>query len=311
VQDEHFMPYPDASRKHRGGKPLRESLGPQSAAMPQSCGMSLHRIAIMGNMQLSQIAKRMTVAEWIAFILSSASAVPDPRAPGLPDDETQKITNNLSGARSLEGAARMYSFIADVVGKRPYAEPRILDFGCGWGRITRLLPQLTSDDNIFGIDVDDRLVAACRHFLVGMHFTLVKPMEPLPFPDAHFNLVLANSVFSHLNEHSQRFYVNEIGRCTRAGGIFIATTMGLRNLNTMLSSKSGWLTTVISSSEQAENDLRAGRFVYYPTRRLKDYGIAFVPKGWTAANWAPKFEVVDVATSLSQDVNVAIRTGSS
>ncbi len=262
----------------------------------------------MEHMQLSQFAKRMTVAEWVAVILSSASSLPDPRAPGLPDDETQKITNNISGARSLEGAAKIYSFVADVVSERFCTEPRILDFGCGWGRITRLFPQLTSDDKIFGVDVDDRLIAACKTFLIGMHFSVVKPMEPLPFPDGHFDLVFANSIFSHLNEGSQHFYVNEIGRCTRAGGVLIATTMGIRNLKVMLNSRSEWLAKIIPSSEQAENDLRAGRFVYYPTGRMQDYGIAFLPAGWTIANWAPMFEVVDVATDMSQDVNVAIRT---
>jgi SAM-dependent methyltransferase len=263
-------------------------------------------------MELSAIAKSMTVREWSAFILSAADATPaDSPVPRLPDVEIQKVTNGLHGAKSLQGATKLYGLVNQEVRSRvssnAMSEPKILDFGCGWGRFSRFFPQLTSEGNIFGVDVDDRLIAACKDCLPRMQFATVMPGEPLPFQNQFFDVVFANSVFSHLSEKSHRFYVEELWRCMKAGALFIATTMGLRNLNSMHRNRGDWLAKIIVSLHDAERDLVRGKFVFCPTGRLKDYGVAFVPAGWTRNNWAPLFEVVDFITDYSQDVNVAIR----
>jgi hypothetical protein len=64
---------------------------------------------------------------------------------------------------------------------------------------------------------------------------------------------------------------------------------------------------VIGSKVTAERNLEAGNFVFRPTRRLKHYGLTFLPIVWTTRNWAPIFDVVDVNPGFSQDLNIAVR----
>jgi SAM-dependent methyltransferase len=261
-------------------------------------------------MKLNELAKTMTLNDWVTFILSAADAdVADGRSPGLPPADIQELTNNISGRKSLAGAASLYKLVFQEVRSRigDSTEIKLLDFGCGWGRFARFFPQLTTDENIFGVDVDARLIAACEEYLATMNFALIKARQRIPFPDAKFDLVFSNSVFSHLNEEAQRFCIAEIGRCMKPGGLFIATTMGRRNLRALYKRQEGWLTGVLGSQDGAEDKLDRGEFVFGSTGRWQDYGLAFLPDDWARTNWSPAFDLIEVNTKLSQDVNIATR----
>jgi SAM-dependent methyltransferase len=257
----------------------------------------------------------MSVEEWIALILSSADeSGGDPRVPKLPPARIQMVTNNLQGRKTLEGAAKLYAFIASEVRSRfPAAQGlRLLDFGCGWGRFDRFFPQLTADANIHGVDVDARLIDSCHECLPQMNFSVIKPRRPLPFGDGTFDFVFSNSVFSHLNEKAHRFYVGEIARCTRPGGLFVATTLGPQRMRRMYEGGEGWLGSMARKLKRIESRLDSGQLIFRPlTRlpfsRLPDFGLAFVPDGWTRKNWLPFFDVAEVRTNFPQDVNIALR----
>jgi SAM-dependent methyltransferase len=266
-------------------------------------------------LDLSSLAASMSIEEWVALVLSSADeSGGDPRAPRLPVAEIQMLTNKRHGLKTLEGAAKIYAFVAREVRSRfPAAEgPRLLDFGCGWGRFARFFPQLTAEANIYGVDVDARLIDACRECLPRMNFSVVRPRGALPFADGTFDFVFSNSVFSHLNEKAHRFYIAEIARCTKPGGLFIATTLGPQRLRRMYEGGDGWLGSMARKLKAAEGRLDAGRLVFQPISwlpifRPRDYGIAFVPDGWTKTHWAPLFDVIDVKTNFMQDLNIALR----
>jgi SAM-dependent methyltransferase len=266
-------------------------------------------------LDLSSLAASMSIEEWVALVLSSADeSGGDPRAPRLPAAEIQMLTNKRHGLKTLEGAAKIYAYVAREVRSRfPAAEGlRLLDFGCGWGRFARFFPQLTAEANIYGVDVDARLINACRECLPRMNFSVVRPRGALPFADGTFDFVFSNSVFSHLNEKAHRFYIAEIARCTKPGGLFIATTLGPQRLRRMYEGGDGWLGSMARKLKAAEGRLDAGRLVFQPISwlpifRPRDYGIAFVPDGWTKTHWAPLFDVIDVKTNFMQDLNIALR----
>src|SRR5690349_5044074 len=97
---------------------------------------------------------------------------------------------------------------------------RVLDVGCGIGRMARVLaselrPPTGSYD---GFDVAGQAIAWCQRHYTGTpvpfrfaHVDLRHPVYnptgaesattfPFPYPDAHFDLVIATSVFTHLLE---------------------------------------------------------------------------------------------------------------
>ena len=54
---------------------------------------------------------------------------------------------------------------------------------------------------------------------------------PLGFPDGTFDFIYSISVFTHLTEASQRFWMNELFRILKPGGYLLFTVHGLSRLH--------------------------------------------------------------------------------
>ncbi|GJL92186.1 MAG: hypothetical protein DHS20C04_18450 [Hyphococcus sp.] len=94
---------------------------------------------------------------------------------------------------------------------------RILDFGCGAGRVIRHLPLLT-DAQLFGVDYNQNLLNWCAQNLPGA-YKRNELAPPLDFPDAHFDILYALSVFTHLREDTQRQWLDDYARVLQRGGL--------------------------------------------------------------------------------------------
>jgi SAM-dependent methyltransferase len=73
---------------------------------------------------------------------------------------------------------------------------RILDVGCGTGRLLRELGRFGSAQ---GIDVSDEALRFCRQ--AGLEGVVKASLEQLPFPDGEFDLVTALDVIEHIDDH--------------------------------------------------------------------------------------------------------------
>jgi SAM-dependent methyltransferase len=122
------------------------------------------------------------------------------------------------------------------------ATDRVLDVGCGIGRIARVLaPELRAPGSYDGFDIVADAISWCSsHYLDTpapfrfQHADLQNNMyNPLgsgsaadyrfPFPDASFDLVLAISVFTHLLADAAENYLSEAARVLAPGGRLFAT----------------------------------------------------------------------------------------
>ena len=104
---------------------------------------------------------------------------------------------------------------------------RILDFGCGCGRVVQHFHGLHEDCDFYGTDIDAEAILWCQNHLVSLgEFVANGNWPPLPFPDEHFDLVYAISVFTHLPEDMQLAWLEELRRVTKKGGYLLLTTHG-------------------------------------------------------------------------------------
>jgi ubiquinone/menaquinone biosynthesis C-methylase UbiE len=97
-------------------------------------------------------------------------------------------------------------------------EERVLDYGCGYGRITELLYQ-NGYSNIVGIDSSGEMIK--RGKLMHPHLSLQKSQKSkLNFPDGIFGAVVVCALLTCLPEHQQKVDVlTEIQRVLKPGGI--------------------------------------------------------------------------------------------
>ena len=101
----------------------------------------------------------------------------------------------------------------------------VLDFGCGVGRIMRHWSS-TRGPAWHGTDYNPQLVEWCREHLKFSQFNVNTLSGKLPYADESFDFIYAYSVFTHLKEELQFFWINELSRVLKPGGYIYFTTHG-------------------------------------------------------------------------------------
>jgi SAM-dependent methyltransferase len=103
---------------------------------------------------------------------------------------------------------------------------RLLDFGCGAGRTLRHFLDEAESAEIWGCDIDAESIEWLEANLCPpLHVFRNEPQPGLAFPDGHFDLIWALSVFTHLVDDWAAWLL-ELHRVLTEDGILIATTLG-------------------------------------------------------------------------------------
>ncbi len=114
---------------------------------------------------------------------------------------------------------------------KPYVNlenARILDWGCGPGRIIRHLPSIIGEKaEYFGTDYNKKTIQWCSTNLLGISFNLNTLDANLPYPDNFFDVIYGISIFTHLSENMHYQWFNELNRILKPGGILFVTTQGV------------------------------------------------------------------------------------
>ena len=172
-------------------------------------------------------ALSLTDEAWVEFLAHERS-VEGLVAPPLPDESMQRAWVGSSGLDALREAGRFTARALRLLGERGVpAEDigRVLDFGCGWGRIYRLFLRNCRPGDLVGIDIDDGCIGVCSNAMPYGTFEPCDPMPPVGFDDASFDVVTAYSVFSHLAEEPLRAWLREFARVLRPDGVIFFTTL--------------------------------------------------------------------------------------
>jgi SAM-dependent methyltransferase len=224
--------------------------------------------------------------------------------PGLPDEETQITAVGFAGDEALYAgylAYRLFRRIYQAYGG-VLEDSTVLDFGCGWGRVTRFFLKDVESERLWGVDHYDRMIAACDATSRWGHFRKIDPFPPIDFADNTFDLVICNSVFSHLSEEVHLRWVEELTRIMRPGGILIATTWARRliercqemrnngsesHLAAMFREADVWL------ERYSKGDFCFDRSVDAYGANADWHGETCIPETYVRTRWSDRVEVLD------------------
>jgi hypothetical protein len=199
--------------------------------------------------------------------------------PSLPPDEVQKAFTGISGKKNIEQAFAFYKFILkNCISKK---QPIIMDFGSGWGRITRLFLRDTLAENIFA--VDPYSVALDWMYNTKLPCRIIKsnPLPPIPeIGIKKFDLIYAFSVFSHLSEeyfNSWMFYLLSL---LDEKGTIVFTTRGMHFINYI--EKNEINKNIFKNYKDIKTKYNSGEFQFFGHKRSDEldgswYGEAFIP----------------------------------
>lgn len=114
------------------------------------------------------------------------------------------------------------------VGKDFASFDKVLDFGCGCARVLRALHyQAVPSQKLYGTDIDAEAIEWCRtHYSKVAEFSVNATVPPMDYADDTFDLVYSVSIFTHLPEDMQYFWLKELQRITKPRGYLLLTTHG-------------------------------------------------------------------------------------
>lgn len=100
---------------------------------------------------------------------------------------------------------------------------RVLELGCGAGRITGYLAEIAHE--AYGIDISSRMVAECRRRYPRGHFSEGDIRDLSQFEDGSLDAVIAGwNVLDIFGDEERRATLREIHRALRAGGLFVMSS---------------------------------------------------------------------------------------
>jgi SAM-dependent methyltransferase len=136
-------------------------------------------------------------------------------------DDNLTDFNNVGKLLAYNLFSYFYSLLQQSEGNK------VLDFGCGCGRVISYLSPLFINNEIYGCDIDGEAIDWCERNLSNIGtFINNDNFPPLPFDDNYFNIVYSISVFTHLPEDMQLLWLEELKRITQEGAYLLITTHG-------------------------------------------------------------------------------------
>jgi hypothetical protein len=102
---------------------------------------------------------------------------------------------------------------------------RVIDFGSGWGRVSRILLTHVAPAKLYALDVNLEMTTFVNSTLPGVNALTVSPFPPTVLRDGVVDAILAFSVFSHLTPESHKAWAEEFGRILGPSGMVFLTLL--------------------------------------------------------------------------------------
>lgn len=221
----------------------------------------------------------------------------------LADDSAQSIEDYLRAARSaidnldaaLQSAGRSFDDVASC-----------LDFGCGHGRVLRLLQQRIPARRITVCDVDEEGVYFCAAEFGARPLVSRGPIASLRL--GRYDLVWSGSVFTHLDRDDGEALLEKLGASLLPGGVLVFTFHGEQSLGHGVDNLYDRI--YASDAEAIRREVASDGFAFRPYERTPDYGMSWhtreyleaqarrlfgdrlVPVLWRPAGWDNHHDVI-------------------
>lgn len=234
-------------------------------------------------------------------------SMPNPEFPLLsrilPQMASAEIQMQWTGASGLYLLKQTCNFVRSAAYNfsrltgRSLNAASILDYGCGYGRIARLMYYFTDPECLVGVDPWDRSIAICRDYGLGENFRQSDYLpRDLPVGEKSFDLIYALSVFTHLSSRATRLAMDVCRRYIAPDGVLLITIRPIEywSLDTSVHH--------LSDTKALQEAHRIGGFAFSPHARDTvdgdvTYGDTSMTTEWIAANF-PRWRIASLDRSL-------------
>lgn len=227
---------------------------------------------------------------------------------GLPRDinQMERVQNNDICMATLTGY-QAFKIIEKTLSEyhivnRPGVA--ILDWGSGYGRVSRHFIKYWPQSEIWGADVDaDNITWAQKNLSKG-HFVTLPLLPPSSIPDQKFDVIFGISVMTHLTADAQAAWITELARCLNPNGLALITFAG----QTAVTYSSKWFTPEWWTRwlQTGFNDSTSDPALGTHIADNSYYRQTFQSEKDVCARWSEQFDVLKVIPAYIGNLDVAI-----
>jgi len=227
---------------------------------------------------------------WALLLTQEYDGWPNIRAllPAVPDPALQASWNGTSGAALAAQGVAFYRRLCDryaAHGAVPLEAARVLDYGCGWGRLTRMLARDVTPGNLYGCDPAQGILDVCRADRVPAELARSDFLpQRVPF-DGPFDLAFAFSVFTHLSERAADASLDALHAALAPGGILVLTVRP----PSYLEGRGAGFTFVPHAAEPSHPQWGGGEMTY---------GETVIPLAYVRERWSDRFALLEAGILL-------------
>jgi SAM-dependent methyltransferase len=252
---------------------------------------------------------------WALLLSRQYSSYPNILAllPELPEPGLQINWNGASGLTLLGQSKAFYRHAKTMVeahSETPLSDSRVLDFGLGWGRLTRFFARDVEPGNLVGVDPTEEILEICRSSRVPADLARTEFLpESLPFDK--IDLAYSFSVFTHISETAAQTCLSALHEALNPGGLLILTIRPPGYL--VLDPKMHDALAELGDPVEAMN---VPRYVFVPhpiegghpqyDGGEMTYGEAVISLPYVREKWGGMFDLLDVKVSTEDIYQVAI-----
>lgn len=243
--------------------------------------------------------------------------------PQLPDEMFQRRFVGKAYEDAMQQAfeaVEAFRLAIKSVGSDFRSDNYVIDFGCGWGRISQTLYRYFDPEKIISADIQLEALDYCRKSGLRTNLVQVIGEKIETIESSSVDVIVAYSVFSHLSEEKANKVIMEFLRVLKPGGSIAITTrtpaiirhaMNLQQMDlSEIPVHARGIAEAFSDADKALHDYHNGRFVYRDLPALtkvgEGYGEALIPEGYVRKHWQPifrgPFQFVQPSGSVDQAI---------
>jgi SAM-dependent methyltransferase len=240
-------------------------------------------------------------------------SMPDPNFPKvsgiLPAMASEETQMHWTGAAGVQLLTQSIDFVRSVAFNfhrftgESLENKTVLDFGCGYGRIARLMYFLTTTDNFFAVDPMNGSIEECAAHGLTKNFLLSNwSATDLPTGQRKFSLIFSFSVFTHLSETAARIALTTLLRHLEPNGLLV---ISIRPVEYWYFDK--YTNDRKLSDHQVAAHNREG-FSFLPhgqEQGIPNYGEASMTPAWIESSF-PGVEVLGLDRSISDPCQIYV-----
>ena len=252
---------------------------------------------------------------WALLLARQYSSYPNILAllPEVPEPGLQINWNGAAGLALLSQSKAFYRHVKAMAAAHsgtPLAASRVLDFGMGWGRLTRFFARDVAVGSLLGVDPSEEILDVCRRSRVPARLARSEFLpETLPFEDV--DLAYSFSVFTHISEAAAETCLRALHAALNPGGLLIVTIRPPAYL--VLDPKMHEALAELGDAAEAMSEPRYV-FVPHPVEGghpqyeggEMTYGESVISLPYVRERWGELYDLIDVKVVTEDIYQVAI-----